>query len=41
MTYYTEFFNLNVIILGNVNCIGTMLSSAYPLPFARFLKIGE
>ena len=41
MTYYTEFFNLNVIILGNVNFIGTMLSSAYPLPFARFFRIGE
>ena len=41
MTYRTEFFNLNAIILGKINCIGAMLRYAYPRSFPRFLKIGK
>ena len=34
---YMNFIDLKS---SNVNCIGTMLSSAYPRSFPRFLKIG-
>ena len=41
MTYRTEFFNLNAIILEKIKCIGTMLRYTYPWSFPRFLKIGK